>query len=34
MGETWKPGCPVALGDLRDVTVSFRGFDGGPTPAS
>jgi hypothetical protein len=28
MGETWKPGCPVALGDLRYVTVSFRGFDG------
>ena len=30
MGETWKPGCPVALGDLRYVTVSFRGFDGRP----
>jgi hypothetical protein len=28
MGATWKPGCPVALDDLRDVTVSFRGFDG------
>jgi hypothetical protein len=28
MGETWTPGCPVALGDLRYVTVSFRGFDG------
>jgi D-alanyl-D-alanine carboxypeptidase-like protein len=28
MGATWKPGCPVALADLRDVTVSFRGFDG------
>jgi hypothetical protein len=28
MGETWKPGCPVGLGDLRYVTVSFRGFDG------
>jgi hypothetical protein len=28
MGETWKPGCPVALGDLRYATVSFRGFDG------
>ena len=28
MGETWQAGCPVALGDLRYVTVSFRGFDG------
>ena len=28
MGATWKPGCPVTLADLRDVTVSFRGFDG------
>jgi hypothetical protein len=28
MGETWTPGCPVGLGDLRHVTVSFRGFDG------
>jgi hypothetical protein len=28
MGETWKPGCPAGLGDLRYVTVSFRGFDG------
>jgi hypothetical protein len=28
MGMTWKPGCPVGLADLRDVTVSFRGFDG------
>jgi len=27
MGETYRPGCPVALGDLRHVTVSFRGFD-------
>jgi hypothetical protein len=30
MGETWKPGCPVGLADLRYVTVSFRGFDGRP----
>ena len=30
MGATWKPGCPVGLADLRDVTVSFRGFDGRP----
>ena len=29
MGTTWKPGCPVGLADLRYVTVSFRGFDGG-----
>jgi D-alanyl-D-alanine carboxypeptidase len=28
MGATWRPGCPVGLGDLRYVTVSFRGFDG------
>ncbi len=28
MGETWQPGCPVPLADLRYVTVSFRGFDG------
>jgi len=28
MGETWQPGCPVGLADLRYVTVSFRGFDG------
>jgi hypothetical protein len=29
MGETWQPGCPVGLDDLRYVTVSFWGFDGG-----
>jgi hypothetical protein len=28
MGATWTPGCPVALADLRYVTVGFRGFDG------
>lgn len=28
MGETWSPGCPVALADLRYVRVAFRGFDG------
>ncbi|HWJ09045.1 MAG TPA: M15 family metallopeptidase [Nocardioides sp.] len=28
MGETWSPACPVALGDLSYLTVSFRGFDG------
>ncbi|MET0831175.1 MAG: M15 family metallopeptidase, partial [Acidimicrobiia bacterium] len=25
--STWHEGCPVALDDLRYVTVSFRGFD-------
>ncbi|MCW2814177.1 MAG: hypothetical protein JWN84_1632 [Nocardioides sp.] len=24
----WTPGCPVALADLRYLTVAFRGFDG------
>ena len=28
MGETWAPGCPVGLADLRYLTVGFRGFDG------
>jgi hypothetical protein len=28
MGDTWRPGCPVGLADLRYVTVSFHGFDG------
>jgi hypothetical protein len=27
--STWKPGCPVQPADLRYVTVTFRGFDGG-----
>lgn len=27
MGETYQPGCPVTLEDLRYVQVSFRGFD-------
>jgi hypothetical protein len=30
MGETWRPGCPVRLADLRYVTVSFWGFDARP----
>ncbi|WP_370290738.1 M15 family metallopeptidase [Nocardioides sp.] len=30
MGDTWLPGCPVPLADLRYLTVSFRGFDGRP----
>lgn len=28
MGETWSPRCPVALKDLRYLTVAFHGFDG------
>lgn len=28
MGETWSPGCPVALADLAHLNVTFRGFDG------
>ncbi len=28
MGATWSSDCPVGLGGLRYVTVSFRGFDG------
>lgn len=27
-GVSWRPGCPVTLGDLRVVTASHRGFDG------
>ena len=30
MGASWSPACPVGLGDLRYLTVSFRGFDGAP----
>jgi hypothetical protein len=26
-GVSWRPGCPVALSDLRVLTVSFWGFD-------
>jgi len=26
--STWDPGCPVALADLRYLTVTFVGFDG------
>ncbi|MBK5222506.1 MAG: M15 family metallopeptidase [Acidimicrobiia bacterium] len=29
MGTAWQPGCPVELGDLRHVTLSFWGFNGG-----
>ena len=27
-GESWRPGCPVALSQLRLLTVTHRGFDG------
>jgi hypothetical protein len=27
-GTTWKPGCPVALSDLRLLHVGYWGFDG------
>ncbi|MGH3666633.1 MAG: M15 family metallopeptidase [Egibacteraceae bacterium] len=28
--STWSPSCPVALGDLRYLTVTFWGFDERP----
>ena len=28
VGRNWHPGCPVALADLRLVTVRYLGFDG------
>ena len=28
-GVSWRPGCPVALFDLRLLTLSHRDFDGG-----
>ncbi len=30
MGQTWSAACPVGLGELRYLTVSFRGFDDRP----
>jgi hypothetical protein len=27
MRTSWHPGCPVALADLRYLTVTYRGFD-------
>lgn len=27
-GVTWEPGCPVPLGDLRAIEMSYWGFDG------
>lgn len=29
-GVSWQPGCPVALADLRLLTLTYHGFDGGP----
>ncbi len=26
--SVWRPGCPVALSDLRRVTLTYVGFDG------
>ena len=28
MGTSWKPGCPVALRDLRVIAMTHWGFDG------
>ena len=33
-GGFWHKGCPVGLDDLRLLTVTHRGFDGQPHPAS
>ena len=30
MTSSWRPGCPVGLGDLRLLRLSFWGFDGAP----
>lgn len=27
-GVSWHEGCPVGLGDLRLITLTYRGFDG------
>ena len=29
-GVSWQPGCPVSLADLRLLTLTYHGFDGGP----
>ncbi|HTG47462.1 MAG TPA: M15 family metallopeptidase [Actinomycetota bacterium] len=29
VGRNWRPGCPVPIGDLRVVWVTYRTFDGG-----
>jgi hypothetical protein len=28
VGVSWHRGCPVALSDLRLITLTYRGFDG------
>ncbi|HJS26339.1 MAG TPA: M15 family metallopeptidase [Actinomycetota bacterium] len=28
IGSSWRPGCPVALANLRQVRVTYVGFDG------
>lgn len=28
MGTSWRPGCPVALRELRVIQMTYRGFDG------
>ena len=28
MASSWRPGCPVALADLRYLTLTYRGLDG------
>ena len=28
MGSSWHPGCPVALAELRYLSITYRGFDG------
>jgi hypothetical protein len=30
LGKSWHPGCPVGPSQLRNVTVSYVGFDGRP----
>ena len=32
MSSSWRPGCPVALSDLRLVKLTHWGFDGQPRP--
>lgn len=31
-GVTWEPGCPVGLGELREVELTHHGFDGSVHP--
>src|SRR3954468_16926658 len=28
LGRSWHAGCPVSAADLRNITVSYVGFDG------